>query len=55
MAEVSGGRTHEIVRLESVAEEAAAAPGDYAAAFEQILAERAATASRSWPTAADSG
>ena len=44
MAEVSGGRTHEIVRLESVAEEAAAAPGDYAAAFEQILAERAATA-----------
>ena len=42
MAEVSGGRTHEIVRLESVAEEAAAAPGDYAAAFERILAERAA-------------
>ena len=46
MAEVSGGRTHEIVRLESVAEEAAAAPGDYAAAFEQILAERAATRGR---------
>ena len=44
MAEVSGGRTHEIARLESVAEEAAAAPGDYAAAFEQILAERASTA-----------
>ena len=46
MAEVSGGRTHEIVRLESVAEEAAAAPGDYAAAFEQILAERAAHGGR---------
>ena len=44
MAETSGGRIHEIVRLESVAEDAAAAPGDYAAAFEQILAERAATA-----------
>ena len=44
MAEVSGGSTHEIVRLESVAEEAAAAPGDYAAAFERILTERAATA-----------
>ena len=44
MAEVSGGRSHEIVRLESVAEDAAAAPGDYAAAFEQILAERAANA-----------
>ncbi len=44
MAELSGGSTHEIVRLESVAEDAAAAPGDYAAAFERILAERAATA-----------
>lgn len=44
LADVSGGNTHEIVRLESVAEEAAAAPGDYAAAFEQLLAERAVTA-----------
>ena len=44
MAELSRGRSHEIVRLESVAEDAAAAPGDYAAAFEQILAERAANA-----------
>jgi len=44
MAEVSGGRSHEIVRLESVAEDAAAAAGDYAAAFEQLLTERAATA-----------
>ena len=44
MADAAGGRTHEIVRLESVAEDAAAAPGDYAAAFEQILTERAAAA-----------
>jgi predicted TIM-barrel fold metal-dependent hydrolase len=44
MAEFSGGRAHEILRLESVAEEAAQAPGDYAAVFGQILAERAATA-----------
>jgi uncharacterized protein len=44
MSDLSGGRTHEIVRLESVAEQAAAASGDYAAAFEQILAELAAKA-----------
>ena len=44
MADVSGGHTHEIVRLESVAEDAAAARGDYAAAFEQILTERAVNA-----------
>ncbi len=44
MADVSGGTTHEIVRLESVAEEAAATPDDYAAAFQRILAERTATA-----------
>ncbi len=44
MAAVSGGSIHEIVRLESVAEEAAAVPGGYAGAFEQILAERAASA-----------
>jgi hypothetical protein len=44
MAEVSGGRTREIVRLESVAEDAAAAPGDYAGNFEQILAEKTTTA-----------
>ena len=44
MAELSGGRAHEIVRLESVAEEAARAPGEYASAFEGILHERAATA-----------
>ncbi len=44
LADTSGGETHEIVRLESIAEEAAAAPGDYAEAFEQILAERSAAA-----------
>ena len=41
---LSVGRVHEIVRLESVAEEAAAAPGDYAMAFEEILHEHAKTA-----------
>jgi predicted TIM-barrel fold metal-dependent hydrolase len=44
MADAADGRTHEIVRLESVAEEAAAAPGDYAEAFEHILTERTAAA-----------
>jgi predicted TIM-barrel fold metal-dependent hydrolase len=40
----SGNRAHEVVRLEQVAEQAARAPGDYAAAFEEILHRRAATA-----------
>ncbi|CAN5441442.1 amidohydrolase family protein [soil metagenome] len=40
----SGGRAHEVVRLEQIAEEAAHASGDYAAAFEDILHRRAATA-----------
>jgi uncharacterized protein len=44
MRDLTAGRVHEIVRLESVAEEAARAPGDYATAFEEILAERATTA-----------
>jgi uncharacterized protein len=44
MAELSGVAAHEIVRLESVAEQAADTPGDYASAFEQILHQRAATA-----------
>ena len=44
MAELSGRRAHEIVRLESVAEDAAQVAGDYASTFEQILHERAATA-----------
>lgn len=44
MARWSGNRAHEIVRLEEVAEQAARTPGDYAAAFEEILHERAAGA-----------
>jgi len=44
MAELSGGRCHEVVRLEQVAEQAAQARGDYASAFEEILRGRAATA-----------
>jgi len=44
LSELSGGRAHEVVRLEEVAEQAAQAPGDYAAAFEEILRRRAATA-----------
>jgi hypothetical protein len=44
VAELSGGRAQEVVRLEQVAEQAAQAPGDYASAFEEILHERAATA-----------
>ncbi|UXA04659.1 amidohydrolase family protein [Mycobacterium sp. SMC-2] len=44
MAELSGNRAHEVVRLEEVAEQAARAPGDYATAFEDILRRRAATA-----------
>ncbi len=38
------GRVHEIVRLESVAEQAVQVSGDYASAFTAILHERAATA-----------
>jgi uncharacterized protein len=44
LAEWSGGRAHEVVRLEQVAEQAAHAPGDYASAFAGILHRRAATA-----------
>jgi predicted TIM-barrel fold metal-dependent hydrolase len=44
MAELSGGRAHEVVRLEQVAEQAARASGDYAQAFGEILADRAARA-----------
>jgi uncharacterized protein len=44
LTELCGGRTHEVVRLEQVAEQAARAPGDYASAFEEILHRRAATA-----------
>lgn len=47
LGELSGlavGGVYEVVRLESIAEEAAARPGDYAAAFDEILADRARTA-----------
>ena len=44
LAEWSGGRAHEVVRLEQVAEQAAQASGDYASAFQEILHRRAATA-----------
>jgi uncharacterized protein len=44
IAEYSGNSSHEIVRLEQVAEETAVSPGDYATVFEQILRQRSATA-----------
>lgn len=44
LADLSTGRAHEVVRLEEVAEQAAAAPGDYASAFEEILRRRASSA-----------
>ena len=44
LAELSGGRAREVVRLEQVAEQAAASPGDYVSAFEETLHRRAATA-----------
>jgi predicted TIM-barrel fold metal-dependent hydrolase len=44
VSELSGGRAHEVLRLEQVAEQAAQAHGDYASAFEEILHRRAATA-----------
>ncbi|KAA0108459.1 amidohydrolase family protein [Mycolicibacterium sp. P1-5] len=44
MADASGGDVGEIVRLEQLAERAAASPGDYADAFRRILYERSATA-----------
>ncbi|MCB0941248.1 MAG: amidohydrolase family protein [Mycobacterium sp.] len=44
MSVASGARAHEIVRVEQVAEQAAAAPGDYADAFLAILHERARSA-----------
>ena len=44
LAGLSVGHVHEIVRLESVAEEAIKESGDYATAFARILDERAKTA-----------
>jgi uncharacterized protein len=43
-ADLSGGRAHEVVRLEQVAEQAARSPDNYASAFEEILHRRATTA-----------
>ena len=43
LAALGAGDVHEVVRLESVAEDAAAASGDYADAFDEILAQRART------------
>lgn len=39
-----GGRAHEIIRLEQVAEQAAERPGDYAVNFTEILWERGSSA-----------
>lgn len=44
LTDLSVGRAHEIIRLESVAEEAVHAGGDYASAFTEMLHERATTA-----------
>lgn len=44
IARAGGGEAREIVRLEQVAEQAAAAGGDYATAFRDILQARAASA-----------
>lgn len=44
VADCSGGRAHEVVRLEEVAELAAHADGDYASAFAEILHRRMLTA-----------
>lgn len=42
--EAIAGRVHEIIRLEQVAEQAAAAAGDYAENFQEILGVRGASA-----------
>lgn len=47
LAEMSGmaaGTLHEVVRLETVAEDAIRSPGDYAETFESLLRQRAAAA-----------
>jgi uncharacterized protein len=44
LADLSGGRAHEVIRLEQVAEQAAHTPDDYASAFGEILRRRTATA-----------
>lgn len=44
LAALGGGAAHEVVRLEEVAEQAAAAPGDYADEFVEILRRRTGAA-----------
>lgn len=44
LADLSGGRVHEIIRLESVAEQAIADTDDYATVFARLLAELGQTA-----------
>jgi predicted TIM-barrel fold metal-dependent hydrolase len=44
LATLGVGRIHEIVRIESIAEQAITVDGDYASAFQTMLGERAATA-----------
>lgn len=44
MAGLSGGRAHEVIRLEQIAEHAAGQSGDYADAFDDQLQRRAASA-----------
>lgn len=44
IARCSGSRVHEIVRLEQLAERAAAMPGDYASNFTEMLWDRGASA-----------
>ena len=44
LATLGGGVAHEVVRLEEVAEQAAAAPGDYADEFVEILRRRTGAA-----------
>jgi uncharacterized protein len=44
LAGLGAGAVHEIVRLESIAEQAIRVAGDYASAFQTMLGERAATA-----------
>lgn len=44
MSRLATGALHEVVRLESVAEDAMRSPGDYAEAFETLLVQRAAGA-----------
>lgn len=44
LAGLGAGRVHEVVRLESIAEQAAATAGEYAAAFDDALWERSRTA-----------